>query len=511
MSGNNPVETILDYPREVIDRAGYVHRLEPKPLGVGGQGAVFRTTERDLAVKLVIDALGRPIRDPEQRAGLCRRLEHVQSLPLPNLMIAQPLQILATPHAGYVMRLLTDMEPIRSLIAPPGSNLAQFYLGGGGLRRRLVLLGKIAEVLARLHAVPLVYADVSPNNVFISRDPGAEEVWLIDADNLDFLSHAGGPTIFTPGFGAPELAQGRSGATTFSDVYAFALLAFQVLTQQHPFLGEQAESGGGWDSEEDTEERALRGELPWIHDIDDECNRTENGIPRDLVLSASLWGKRARGSERPWGLFDRTFGPGRRDPAWRAGLLQWAEAFRQAVDMAVCCPTCGWSYYVTAKRCPMCDAGVPPIIYVQARCWDPGLDADEFDLARGTRVLGAPPPADAAAPAAPPWQAKTLWHKVIPVRKNAKDSIDRHIVAPTLFREGTDSALSVEFGQYTLSLIPLEGGPYFMVGPDRMSVPLKSMPPIRLDKLNEGWHLHCGPMDQPHRLLSFGLFGKSSG
>ncbi len=510
MSGRKADGTGLDYPREVTDQEGYVHRLEPRPIGVGGQGAVFRTTERDLAVKLVIDALGRPVRDPGQRERLHRQFERVQTLPFPALAIAQPLHLLARPHAGYVMRLLTDMSPIRTLIAPPGSKLAEFYLEGGGLRRRLVLLGKVAEVLARLHAVPLVYADVSPNNVFISADPAAAEVWLIDADNLDFLCRAGGPALFTPGFGAPEIVQGRSGATTLSDVHAFAVLAFQVLTQQHPFLGERAESGGGWDSEGDTEEMALRGELPWIQDIDDESNHTENGIPRELVLSTNLWGKRAPGSERPWGLFDRTFGPGRKDPGARPGLLQWAEAFRQAADMSVTCPGCGWSYYVTAKRCPMCEAAVPLIVYVQARCWDPGLDADEFDLAHGTTVLGPPHPAAAGPPGPPPWQAKVLWHRVIEVRKNARDSINRHMVAPTLYREGSEAALAVEFGQYTVSLIPQGGGPYLMVGPDRRAVPLKDMPPLRLDKLNEGWHLHCGPLDQPHRLLSFGLFGKPS-
>jgi hypothetical protein len=156
----------------------------------------------------------------------------------------------------------------------------------------------------------------------------------------------------------------------------------------------------------------------------------------------------------------------------------------------------------------MCEATVPPIIYVQVRCWDPGLDADEFDLARGTSKLGAPLAQTTGVPGSPPWQAKVLWHKVIEVRKDAKDSIDRHVVAPALFREGTGAALSVEFGRYTASLIPEEGGPYLMVGPDRKAVPLKGMPPLRLDKLNEGWHLHCGPLDEPHRLLSFGLFGK---
>jgi hypothetical protein len=111
VSSETAAETILDYPREVTDEAGFVHRLEPKPLGIGGQGVVFRTTERDLAVKLAADPFGRPVREGDLRDRLYRQLDQVRTLPLPELKIAQPLQLLARPYAGYVMRLLTDMKP----------------------------------------------------------------------------------------------------------------------------------------------------------------------------------------------------------------------------------------------------------------------------------------------------------------------------------------------------------------------------------------------------------------
>lgn len=495
MSRQTAGETILDYPREVTDEAGFVHRLEPKPLGIGGQGAVFRTTERDLAVKFATDSLGRPVREGTLRDGLYRQLEQVRTLPLPELKIAQPLQLLARPYAGYVMRLLTDMKPLRKLLAPPGASLAKHFLEDGGLRRRLVLLGSIAEVLARLHAVPVVYADVSPNNIFVSDKPPAAEVWLIDSDNLHFLSRSGGPAIYTPGFGAPELVQGRSGATTLTDIHAFAVLAFQVLAQQHPFIGELVEMGG-WDSDEDMEEKAFRGELPWIDDPDDESNRTGNGIPRELILNKPLRD-----------LFQQTFGPGRTEPTARPGLLQWAEALSQAADLTLLCPECQSSYYVMkAKQCPWCDAVRPPILYIEARCWDPELEADEFDVAGGGKVLGTPVPADSGA--GKPWRARALWHKVIVVGRN--DTIGRQMIAPTLFRDGEATALSVEFGQHTVSILPREGGPYMVVGPKRNATPLKDLPSLRLKDLNAGWHLHCGPLDQPHRVLSLAYFGRPS-
>ena len=230
-----------EYPREVVDRRGYVHRLDPQPLGRGGQGVVFRTHDPDRAVKLVTDGVGRPLGTQQARQNLYRRLEDVRILPLPDLHLAKPLDVLRGPHVGYVMQLLTGMVPISTLIAPPGcEGLAEFYLEGGGLRRRLELLAQAAVVLTRLHAVPLTYADVSENNVFVSQDLDSSEAWLIDADNLDYVSPQA-PALCTRGFGAPELVQGRSGVNPFTDAHAFAVLAFQVLAQRHPFMGDYVE------------------------------------------------------------------------------------------------------------------------------------------------------------------------------------------------------------------------------------------------------------------------------
>ena len=318
-----------DFPSTVVDDDGNVHHLLKQPLGRGGQGVVLRTRSPHIAVKLigaVEDAPAAPEArsaqklwgqltkapgialspDAQKHSALRRRLEDVRALPLPGLHLAQPLSMLRD-HVGYTMRLLTGMVPMRTLIAEPGTaKLGEFYQSSGGLGRRLELLANTAGLLARLHAVPLVYADVSPNNVFISETAEASEVWLIDLDNLDYLS-ANAPGIFTPGFGAPELVTGRAGVSTLSDSYSFAILAFWVLTQQHPFLGDYVDEGG-WDDDgdEDREQLAFRGELPWIEDAADDSNRASKGIARHLgtfearsrAVSADLrcWSKASCGA-----------------------------------------------------------------------------------------------------------------------------------------------------------------------------------------------------------------------
>ena len=124
---------MTDYPKDVVDERGNVHVLD-KVLGEGGQGVVLATNNPDIAVKLISGGL-KPT--SEQKGTLLERLTHgfgaalvtgdaehkklrtrletVRTLPIPELHLAQPLAMLRG-HAGYTMRLLRDMEPIRTLI-----------------------------------------------------------------------------------------------------------------------------------------------------------------------------------------------------------------------------------------------------------------------------------------------------------------------------------------------------------------------------------------------------------
>ena len=296
---------MTNYPKNVVDERGNVHILD-KVLGEGGQGVVWATNNPDIAVKLISGGVqstnerketllerlthgfgAELVTGDAEHTKLRNRLKTVQTLPIPDLHLAQLLAMLRG-HVGYTMRLLRDMEPMRTLILP-GENLTAEYIATGGLRRRLRLLAKTAEILGRLHSIPLVYADVSPNNVFVSSDAEASEVWLIDADNLHFQSTPG-PQVYTPGFGAPEIVAGHAPISTLSDTYAFAILAFYVLAQIHPFLGNQVEEGGWEESIDlDLEEQAYAGELPWIEDKDDDSNWSNKGIPREFILTSRRW------------------------------------------------------------------------------------------------------------------------------------------------------------------------------------------------------------------------------
>ena len=477
----------------VVDTTGAIHRLAPEPLGRGGQGVVFRTRSPDIAVKLITtgalpdrsegDSPGgrlesilasrtfEPRVDQQAHAELKERLDDVLLLPLEDLQIARPIALLKN-HAGYAMRLLTDMEPIGRLVAPAGTEeLADFYRQTGGLRRRLRVLARTAHLLSRVHAIPAVYGDLSPNNVFISQDPLQAESWLIDPDNLR-LEGGRGPTVYTPGFGAPEVMQSSTRATTLSDAWAFAVLAFQVLCQAHPMLGELVEEGG-WEESIDLEAKAFGGELPWMHDEDDDSNYGEVGIfPRELALSPRLTD-----------LFGRALGLGRTDPARRPSMSEWAEVLQQAADLTLACADCGSTSFVSARGCAWCDSvKVSSFLYIQVKRWHPEYDD------------GLSPSGSAVA------------HFVL--NGDGKEAlIPRRLLTPTLPRNTAEDYLRLNPTRRGIRITPLAGGPYLLVETESGRITDLSGPvDLPLPIAGREWHLHCGPADQYHRVASFRFF-----
>lgn len=369
----------MTYPTTVRSADGRLWTLTKEPLGRGGQGVVFRTLEDPgMAVKLLVGPDGVPVSvdAPENRARvaqLTRSLEHVRLLDLPGTIhIAQPQEWL-TEHLGYTMRLLEDMIPAKHLIAPAGhADLSTFYLRTGSLRRRLQLLTNTARLLADIHGRGITYGDLSDNNLFVSDQIDFHEVWLIDADNMRFKVDPK-QGVYTPFFGAPEVVRGELPPSMRSDTYSFALLAFWMLVQTHPFLGEAAEDGGWSASIQAGEEAAERGELSWIGGEDGE-NEQIDGLPMGLVLSPSL----AK-------LFKQTFEHGRADLLQRPRMTQWADALERAWLWTIACPECESSYYVS-NTCPWCKAPRPDTLFVESRTWVPEVVFEEADVTIATEM-----------------------------------------------------------------------------------------------------------------------------
>ncbi|MBF0314284.1 MAG: lipopolysaccharide kinase [Oligoflexia bacterium] len=374
-----------------IDEYQNVH-IQDNMLGQGGQGVVYRTKDPDLAIKLVIDDNGNPLTDKASLEKYSKRFKRVRLLPLPEkLNITVPAALLVN-NAGYVMQLLSEMIPLKHLgfdhkiseniviediplwLSKISENEAKkivFYYKTGGLRRRLLALYKCASLLARLHGNGFVYGDISPNNIFISEDKEYSSVWLIDADNIRFEVTDGGNVVHTPKYGAPELVQCKDGCRPVSDCYAFAVVAFYLLSMIHPFIGKKVDGtdDADWADDEnddmDIEEKAYAGFFPWVDDQSDDSNASDGGLPRSLLLTGKLKT-----------LFEKTFGSGRLSPWLRPSIYHWAEALAQATDTTVMCPSCNMSYYydfinpeTNEHGCPYCKTLRPLLIVIESYHW----------------------------------------------------------------------------------------------------------------------------------------------
>jgi len=377
---------------EFVDEYQNVH-IQDKVLGQGGQGVVFRTKDPDLAIKLVTDESGTPVTDNESVERYSKRFKRVRLLPLPeSLNISVPAALLQN-NAGYVMQLLSEMVPLSHfwldgksaekissndipawLSAMPENEAKKIihYYRTGGLRRRLHALYKCASLLARLHGNGMVYGDISPNNIFISEGLDESSVWLIDADNIRFEITTGGSVVYTPKYGAPELVQGKDCGRPSSDCHAFAVVAFYLLSLIHPFVGKKVDGTdeGDWadeeNNDEDIEDKAYAGLLPWVDDHYDDSNSSNSGLPRSLLLTEKLTT-----------LFDGTFGPGRVFPLLRPTIYHWPEALAQAVDMTITCPGCLMNYYYNfihpeteGYNCPYCKSQRPQVLILESYQWN---------------------------------------------------------------------------------------------------------------------------------------------
>lgn len=350
MDGNELIEN-----RVYVDEFGHKHRLV-KELSRGGQGAVFRTDQADILVKLAIKQ-GRTI-----PAAAGDDYMNIRLLPIDQKTnVTMPL-VLLKEKSGYVMQFLMDMQSFSEAfgstvdmseelkaeidniylkkIAEEGSDQVAGFLrtliSNGGVRRIIQAYLMAALTLSKLHATGLVYCDFSPNNVFVSSDRAFCHVWLIDADNLGFQEDTAQRIVYTPGIGAPELVSEEEGCSIYADCYAFAASLFRQLTKQHHFEGTAYLDTDEFDDLDEKEMAKDCGYFPWLYDSDDDSNEPLDAGLSKLCLSAELMGLFKR-------TFDREKGVSRK--IWRPVMWEWMNALAHSMDTLVRCPICGMDYY----------------------------------------------------------------------------------------------------------------------------------------------------------------------
>jgi DNA-binding helix-hairpin-helix protein with protein kinase domain len=328
----------------VIDEAG-VEFVLGEEIASGAQGAVYRVQKQpDLAIKLL---------KYEQDLA---RVRDVRRLPLDGLAVAAPTTLITTGGLGYVMPLASDMTCVKEPYLPfeysARETNAAWYMGTGGLKRRLAICAHIAQTIASLHQRGLAYVDLNPNNVMVSDDLSRTETWLIDADNLTSRATPTSTIIGFPRYIAPERVTRRAPPSTLADTYALAVHVFRMLVLRHPLEGVSADQLDGQAARAAMD----RGELAYVMDPADDSNRLPEGqFP--LGLFPHVMSGRLRQ------LAQQTFAEGRLAPTLRPGAARWRDVIFHALDNVIDCQSgCGWSQYRLESSCPSCGASTNPSV-----------------------------------------------------------------------------------------------------------------------------------------------------
>ena len=211
-------------------------------LGEGGMSYVYHAEDiGDLAAYAVKVLLPRLARDPASVERLRREATIAMQLDHPN--VCSILRFGQTPDGiVYLVMPFLAGEPLSEHEGRRGP-----YPVAGGI----ALLVQICHGLQHAHDLGIVHRDLKPENVMLVPDVGAPDGFR--AVVMDFglakERRAGtevvkltqtGIILGTPEFMSPEQIRGKP-LDGRSDVYALAILAYEMFTGQLPFVGKNAQ------------------------------------------------------------------------------------------------------------------------------------------------------------------------------------------------------------------------------------------------------------------------------
>jgi hypothetical protein len=259
------------------------YRVE-RPLGSGGMGTIYEVTRlsdgRKLALKVPREVHGQAL------ARLAREAQIASTLSHPNIVAIVDVDVAS---AGFLYLVMELVE---------GTSLDGHSNRFGDISFALPVLRQIADGIAALHGAGIVHRDLKPANVLLMASADAARCVKIadfgisihpDSERADGDDEASSPadepsddavtqqrvehgpesptaimpigrkrklaasgpqppkvatssfltrtghTPGTPAYMAPELAQGRAQLSPAADIFAFGVIAHEVLTGRRPF------------------------------------------------------------------------------------------------------------------------------------------------------------------------------------------------------------------------------------------------------------------------------------
>lgn len=203
-------------------------------LGRGGMGTVWRAEHLDLgtpaAVKLIDESFAQ---SPEALTRFRREAQAAASLRSAN--VVQILDYGVDGETPFIAMELLDGESLADRLDRQGRIDAAHCA---------TILLQVSKALSRAHDMGIVHRDLKPDNVFLVHD-GDDEI----AKVLDFgiakrtgalqtssdMATRTGSLMGTPYYMSPEQASGRRQVDHRTDIWAFAVIAYECITGRRPF------------------------------------------------------------------------------------------------------------------------------------------------------------------------------------------------------------------------------------------------------------------------------------
>lgn len=459
--------------KNVVDTKNTSYEIQAK-LGEGSQGVTYYLKGKKYIVKLFKTTL--------DDNSIKSKINFLINLDLDKKKFAVPLRQITQPKNGYISEFASGMIPLSELkLQSNNANIAEWYNSSGGLLKRYKVLIKLASLLRVLHSKGLIYCDLSPNNVFVSEKSDLDNVFLIDLDNLRYKTSIVN-NIYTPFYGAPEVIANKAPNTAMSDCFSFAIIAYELLTLNHPLIGDYVSDG-----DPELEEKALEGNLPWVDHSEDSINERSTGLPTKNVIPQKLLN-----------MFRKNFEAGLNDTFERPTMAEWHDVLILALNELLQCGNCGMQYpYNNFKHCPFCNYEPQKVTRIQMRRWE---EVEFFD--KETQIV----------------KQQFLLQQEIYEEILIDENTSHEIMAGNFLLSNTDPLSKIleikyliEKNEHKILLTPLNGfkfniSPRVIMAENHKTIEMQSPQKIRIvdanqqDKLKYMIHIH--DLNTPQRVLT---------
>jgi serine/threonine-protein kinase len=232
--GTSLVATRL--PRQLVGR----YRLE-RQCGRGGMGTVYEATDTALERRVAVKVIRQELVGSAQAAERFRlEARATAGFAHPNVVTVYDFGVTADTRAFLVMEFLNGRS-LRDELRREKRLIPA---------RMLEILSGVCSAVEAAHRRKLIHRDLKPENVYLARNESGEVAKVLDFGIAKFLPTATevtvdtgkGELVGTLAYMSPEQVRGEAVKQAW-DVWALAIIAYEMLTGGWPFSGAAMLSG----------------------------------------------------------------------------------------------------------------------------------------------------------------------------------------------------------------------------------------------------------------------------